>query len=42
MLLNKAEDIFTKLLGSSITSAEIARDAQDDAAFSINLKTGNE
>lgn len=39
---NKAEDIFTKLLGSSITSAEIARDAQDDAAFSINLKTGNE
>ena len=39
---SKAEDIFAKLLGSSITSAEIARDAQDDKSFSINLKTGNE
>ena len=36
---SKAEDIFAKLLGSSITSAEIARDAQDDKSFSINFKT---
>jgi len=39
---SKAEDIFAKLLGSSITSAEIARDAQDDKSFSINFKTDNE
>jgi len=37
---SKAEDIFSKLLGSSITSAEIARDAQDDKSFSVNFKTG--
>jgi len=36
---SKAEDIFAKLLGSSITSAEIARDAQDDKSFSVNFKT---
>ena len=40
---SKAEDIFAKLLGSSIPSAEIARDAQDDKSFSYkSFKTDNE